>query len=178
MDKTVPDILAADLRVLFCGINPGLYSAAIGCHFGRPGNRFWKAIYASGFTDRLLAPHEQAELIAVGCGVTNLVERATAKAAELTAQELQLGRVLLEEKVDRFRPGVLAVLGIGAYRSAFRRSKATVGRQPETIGATALWVLPNPSGLNGAYPLPILVPLFRELYEASHSIPPAVKPAE
>jgi len=169
--KTLPDIVAENLDVLFCGINPGLYSAAIGCHFGHPGNRFWKAIHQGGFTDRLLAPSEQAELPAVGCGLTNLVLRATARASELSNEELRLGRLSLEQKVIELRPVVLAVLGIGAYRTAFEHAHALLGRQEDLIGDTSVWVLPNPSGLNGAYPLPKLVPLFRNLHEAVHREP-------
>jgi len=171
VDRTVPDIIAPGLDVLFCGINPGLYSAAIGCHFGHPGNRFWKAMHQAGFTDRLLSPYEQEQLIASGCGVTNLVTRATARAAELSAEELRAGRAALEQKIRRFRPESVAVLGIGAYRTGFSQAKAPVGPQPEKLAGALLWVLPNPSGLNGAYPLPILAPLFRNLYEAVHRVP-------
>ncbi len=171
VDRTVSDIIAPGLDVLFCGINPGLYSAAIGCHFGHPGNRFWKALRQSGFTDRRLSPYEQEELLAFGCGVTNLVTRATARAAELSADELQAGRASLERKIRRFRPTSVAVLGIGAYRTGFSQAAASVGPQPAKLAGASLWVLPNPSGLNGAYPLPILVPLFRNLFEAVHRVP-------
>src|SRR5437764_8012655 len=146
--KTLPDVIAQDLDVLFCGINPALYTAAVGCHFGRPGNRFWPAIHRAGFTPRLFNPDQQRELLRYGCGITNLVARATAAAAELTPEELTEGARILERKVRRFRPRVLAVVGIGAYRTAFGRLGAKLGLQPETIGDTAIWVLPNPSGLN------------------------------
>jgi TDG/mug DNA glycosylase family protein len=163
--QTIPDVIADDLDVLFCGINPGLYTAAVGCHFGRPGNRFWPTLYRAGFTPRLFIPDEQGELLRYGCGITNLVARATAAAAELTAEELEEGARILERKVRRYRPRVLAVVGIGAYRTAFARPRAKLGLQPETIGETAIWILPNPSGLNANYRPAELAALFRELRE-------------
>jgi len=150
--KTLPDVLAPDLDVLFCGINPGLYSAATGYHFARPGNRFWPALYMAGFTPRLFQPHEQDELLGYGYGITNFVERATAGAAELSTAELQEGGEVLRQKVLRYQPEAVAVLGVTAYRTAFRLPKAGLGLQPGTIGAAKLWVLPNPSGLNAHYP--------------------------
>ena len=164
--KTVRDVIAPDLRVLFCGINPGLYTAAVGHHFARPGNRFWKALHAGGFTDRLLSPFAERELLSDGYGVTNVVARATAAAAELTKEEIILGGRNLAAKVRRYRPWCLAVLGVGAYRTAFNQPKAVVGRQPEKIGDTVLWVLPNPSGLNANYQQGDLARLFGELREA------------
>jgi TDG/mug DNA glycosylase family protein len=161
--KTVPDVIAPGLRVLFCGINPGLYTAAVGHHFARPGNRFWPALHAAGFTDRLLSPHEERELLTNGYGITNVVGRATATAAELTNEEFIEGGRKLEAKVRRYRPGFLAVLGVGAYRSAFGQPKAKLGLQPEAIGETSLWVLPNPSGLNAHYQPRDLARLFSEL---------------
>src|ERR1051325_11399324 len=163
--RTVPDVIAPNLRVLLCGINPGLYSGATGHHFARPGNRFWPTLYAAGFTTRLLAPHEEHELLARGYGITNVVERATATANELSKEELIAGGRRLQQKVRRYRPRFLAVLGIGAYRAAFARPKAQLGLKPETIGATRLWVLPNPSGLNAHYRADALAQLFRELRE-------------
>lgn len=163
--KTLPDVIAPGLAVLFCGINPGLYTAAVGCHFGRPGNRFWPTIHRAGFTPRLFSPDEQRELLPLGYGITNLVARATAAAAELTPEELADGARILERKVRRYRPRVLAVVGIGAYRTAFARPGAKLGLQPERIGETAIWVLPNPSGLNANYRPAELVELFRELRE-------------
>ena len=157
------DIIEPDLDVLFCGINPGLYSAAVGCHFGRPGNRFWPVLAGAGFTERILDPSEQARLLERGCGITNMVERTTAAAAELGADELQQGVVNLRARVMRYRPRVLAVLGIGAYRSGFGAKKAVVGRQAVGMGTTDIWVLPNPSGLNAHYQLPELIALFAEL---------------
>ena len=154
--RTVPDVIAPGLAVLFCGINPGLYSAYHGHHFAGPGNRFWPALHAAGFTSRVLAPHEEGELLARDCGVTNVVARTTATAAELTPRELAEGGRLLAAKVRRYAPRVLAVLGVGAYRTAFAAPKATLGRQAATIGATIVWVLPNPSGLNAHYQLPEL----------------------
>jgi TDG/mug DNA glycosylase family protein len=162
-DKPVPELLAPGLKVLFVGINPGLYTAAIGHHFGRPGNRFWPALHAAGFTGRLLSPFEERELLELGYGITNLVNRATAMADELSREELVAGGRRLEENVQRFRPGTVAVLGVGAYRSAFKRPKAVIGPQPETIRESKLWVLPNPSGLNAHYQLADLARLFREL---------------
>ena len=137
-DKLVPDVIAPDLTVLFCGINPGLYTAAVGHHFARPGNRFWPALHASGFTPRVLAPHEERELLPLGYGITNVVARATATADEVTAEELASGGRLLVAKVTRERPRYLAVLGIGAYRSAFGRPGAKLGLQTETIAETRL----------------------------------------
>ena len=161
--RTVPDVIAPGLAVLFCGINPGLYSAYHGHHFAGPGNRFWPALHRAGFTERVLAPHEEGELLARGCGVTNVVARTTATAAELAPAELAEGGRLLAAKVRRYGPRVLAVLGVGAYRTAFSAPKATLGRQPGTIDATAVWVLPNPSGLNAHYQLPDLARMLAEL---------------
>ncbi len=163
--KTVPDVIAPGLKVLFCGINPGLYSAAIGHHFGRPGNRFWPAIYAAGITPRLLSPYEDHTLLAYGCGITNVVDRATATAEELTRAEFIAGGKALEEKVRRYTPCFLAVLGLMAFRSAFNRPQAHTGPQFESIGDTRLWILPNPSGLNAHYRLADLADLFRQLKE-------------
>lgn len=161
--KTVPDVIAPRLRVLFCGINPGLYTAAVGHHFARPGNRFWPALHRSGFTDRLLSPFEEDELLKSGLGVSNVVARATAAAAELTAQDFVTGGQTLAAKIKRFQPRVIAILGVGAYRAAFRRPKAVIGEQDETVAGARVWVLPNPSGLNANYQLPELVRLFRAL---------------
>lgn len=162
-DKTVPDVIAPDLRVLFCGINPGLYTAAIGHHFGRPGNRFWPALHRSGFTDRQLDPSEERELLTYGWGITNVVERATATADEVSAEELAEGGRRLEAKVGEYRPLWVAVLGIGAWRTAFGRPRAVLGCQEETLAGASVWVLPNPSGLNAHYRLEGLAEMFREL---------------
>jgi double-stranded uracil-DNA glycosylase len=161
--RTVPDLIAPGLAVLFCGINPGLYSAATGHHFARPGNRFWPALHAGGFTGRLLRPWEEGLLLTCGLGITNLVARATATAAELSADELRLGRRRLARKLRRYRPACLAVLGIGAYRSAFQRPRAAMGHQPEPSAATEVWVLPNPSGLNASHQLPDLAAAFADV---------------
>ena len=166
-DKTVRDVIAPHLRVLFSGINPGLYTAAVGHHFARPGNRFWPALYAAGFTERVLSPFDERELLKSGYGITNVVMRATASADSLTKDEIVAGGEKLRAKVLRYRPRVLAVLGLGAYRTAFNQPKATVGRQEERLGTTVLWVLPNPSGLNANYQAPELARLFRELREAT-----------
>lgn len=164
--KVLPDVLGTNLSVVFCGINPGLYSAAIGHHFGRPGNRFWPALHLGGFTDRLWSPYEDHELIALGFGLTNLAPRTTASAAELTREELAAGGQALETKLRRFRPRFLAVLGVTAYRTAFDRPDAILGRQDEMIGETTVWVLPSPSGLNAHHGLPVLGRLFSELRQA------------
>jgi TDG/mug DNA glycosylase family protein len=160
---TIPDVIAPGLAVLFCGINPGLYSAATGHHFARPGNRFWPALYLSGFTPRQLRPDEQDLLPAFGLGVTNVVARATARADELTADELRAGAVRLTALAAEYTPLVVAVVGISAYRTGFERPQARIGAQPEMIAGSRLWVLPNPSGLNAHYQLPALADEFRAL---------------
>jgi TDG/mug DNA glycosylase family protein len=144
----IPDVIAPELDVLFCGINPGLWSAATGLHFARPGNRFWPALHASGFTPDLLTADRQTELLALGLGISNVVARATARADELSAEELRAGGLTLAEKAARFRPRWIAVVGITAYRTAFERRAAQIGPQEERIAASRVWVLPNPSGLN------------------------------
>src|SRR5690348_8671438 len=146
--KGIRDVVAPGLRVLFVGINPGLYSAATGHHFARPGNRFWPALHAGGFTSRRLQPWETDDLLGAGCGITNFVRRTTSAADELDASEIRAGRRRLERLVRRWRPRAVAIVGIGAYRIAFDRPRATFGRQPETIAGALLWVLPNTSGLN------------------------------
>lgn len=141
-------MVAGGLRVLFCGINPGLLSAATGHHFARPGNRFWPVLHLSGFTPRRLAPAEQEELLTYRLGITNVVARATARADELSAEEYREGGRTLTAKVELLRPQWLAVVGVTAYRIAFQEPKAKIGPQERTIGTTRVWVLPNPSGLN------------------------------
>jgi len=165
--RTVPDVIAPGLRVVFCGINPGLYSGATGHHFARPGNRFWPVLCAAGFTPRVLKPWEERELLEWGYGITNLVARATATAAELSKEEFVAGGRRLERKVKRYRPEWVAVVGIGAYRAAFGRPRALVGPQPERLGLARLWLLPQPSGLNANHQMPALTVAFRELREAS-----------
>ena len=162
-DGTVPDLAAPGLRVLFCGINPSLYSAAMGCHFARPGNRFWKTLHAAGLTPRLLAPWEGEALLALGFGVTNLVDRATARAEELSPREVKAGVEPLRAKVARLAPAAVALLGVGAYRTAFDRPRGQLGEQPEPFAGARLWVLPNPSGLNAHYQLDALAARFAEL---------------
>jgi len=168
-DKKVPDVIARDLSVLFCGINPGLYSAFTGHHFARPGNRFWPTLHAAGFTERLLSPCEERELLDRGYGITNVVDRASAAADELTLAELTAGGTRLRAKVKRWQPRYLAILGVGAYRAAFERPKAVLGLQNETINTTKVWVLPNPSGLNAHYQARDLAKLFRRLREAAEA---------
>ncbi|MBO0861887.1 MAG: G/U mismatch-specific DNA glycosylase [Chloracidobacterium sp.] len=164
--KTVPDVIAQGLRVLFCGINPGLYTAAVGHHFARPGNRFWPALLKARFTDRLLAPAEERELLGLGYGITNLVARATASASELLNEEYARGARILERKILRYKPKCVAILGVGAYRTAFHRPKAVIGHQDERLGGAMIWILPNPSGLNANYQIDDLARLFAELREA------------
>jgi double-stranded uracil-DNA glycosylase len=161
--KPLRDVVAPGLDVLFCGINPSLLSAARGHHFARPGNRFWPALHLAGLTPRLLTPDEDAELPGFGLGVTNLADRPTRTAAELTRSELQEGAAALAGLVARHRPRVLAVLGITAYRLGFDRPRAVLGRQPESVGGAVTWVVPNPSGLNAHYQLPDLARLYRQL---------------
>ncbi|MBN1604745.1 MAG: G/U mismatch-specific DNA glycosylase [Chitinispirillaceae bacterium] len=163
--KTVSDVIEKNLEVLFCGINPGLYTAAVGHHFARPGNRFWSTLHRAGFTPRLFSPFEEKLLLEYKIGITNIVNIATAQAADLTIRELETGRKVLEEKIIEKTPFTLAVLGLGAYRIAFNRPKAQVGLQKERIGTTWIWVLPNPSGLNASYQIDSLIALYNELYK-------------
>jgi double-stranded uracil-DNA glycosylase len=167
-NATIPDVLPAagePFHVLFTGINPGLYSAATGWHFARPGNRFWPALYASGFTSRLLKPSEQGELARYGLGISNIAPRATAQAAELTPAELREGAARLLALVEARRPRFVAIAGVTAYRTAFARPKALIGPQPDQLGPARLWILPNPSGLNASWQPPRLAAAFRELRE-------------
>jgi TDG/mug DNA glycosylase family protein len=162
-NKRVPDLIAKDLIVLFAGINPGLYTAWTGHHFARPGNRFWPTLHQAGFSAKLLHPSEQADLLRDGYGITNLVNRATATAEEVAPAEFAAGRRRLAAKVRRFRPRVVAFLGVGAFCHAFGIKGTSIGRQPERFEGAEVWVLPNPSGLNANYQLPDLVKLFRQL---------------
>ena len=166
-DRLLPDVLTDGLRVVLCGINPGLWSAATGHHFARPGNRFWPALHASGLTPRLLSPGEQELLPSLGLGLTNVVARATARADEIGAEEMRDGGRALREKIDRHRPAWLAVLGVTAYRSAFGDRHARVGPQPVGLGDTRLWVLPNPSGLNAHWTPTALAAELARLREAA-----------
>ena len=165
--QPVPDLLAPNLDVLFCGINPGLYSAAVGHNFARPGNRFWRALFESGFTPRRFAPAEERQLLDLGLGITNLVTRATAAAAELAPAELRAGARVLERKVRRYRPRILAMVGVTAYRVAFDRPAARLGPQVERLADSILWVLPNPSGLNAHHQPADLAKRFRALRRAT-----------
>ncbi|MET8829357.1 G/U mismatch-specific DNA glycosylase [Streptomyces sp. NPDC004610] len=162
-DRLVPDVVADGLDVLFCGINPGLMTAATGHHFARPGNRFWPVLHRSGFTPRLLAPAEQDQLPSYGLGITNVVARATARADELSADEYREGGRLLAEKVERLRPRWLAVVGVTAYRAAFDDRRAKVGPQERVFGGTRVWVLPNPSGLNAGWSVEAMAEEFGRL---------------
>jgi TDG/mug DNA glycosylase family protein len=162
-DRSIPDVIGPGLRVLFCGINPSLWSGATGHHFARPGNRFWPTLHRAGFTARQLRPDETEALLAAGIGITNLVNRATVAASELGADELRAGGRRLRETVRAHRPRSVAVVGIEAYRTAFEKPKASPGRQPELIEETLLWVLPNPSGLNAHYQLDSLAAAYAEL---------------
>jgi len=165
--KPLPDVIADDLEILFCGINPSLMSAARGHHFARPGNRFWPALHLAGLTPRRLTPDEDRELLEYGIGVTNIVARPTRAAAELSVAELRAGATALGRLVSRYRPRVVAVLGITAWRTAFERPKATLGLQPEQVGGAETWVAPNPSGLNAHHQLPDLARAYAELRRAS-----------
>ena len=167
--RRIPDLIAPRLDVLFCGINPGLYSGATGHHFARPGNRFWKALHGAGFTDTVLSPWEERRLLEVGCGITNLIARSTANAAELRPDEYRAGRRRLERKVRRYAPRWVAIVGLGAYRLAFDRPKAVPGPQDERLGPSRLWLLPQPSGLNANHQLPDLVKAFRALHDEVRS---------
>jgi len=155
--KSVPDIIAPDLKVLFCGVNPGLWSAAVSHHFARPGNRFWKALHQSGFTDDVISPDDERDLLRYGLGITNLVERATRSADELSRVDLQDGAKRLRSKVQRWKPRCVAVLGMGAYRSAFSDPDAQIGLQPSVLGPSSVWLLPNPSGAQARYQIGDLV---------------------
>jgi len=163
--NVVPDVIAPRLEVLFCGINPGLYSAWAKHHFARPGNRFWPALQAAGFTPRLLHPSEERELLRLGYGITNLVERATIGSADLSRAELEAGGKVFETKVREWRPKGIAILGVSAYRVAFQRPRARVGLQREKIGGAWVWVLPNPSGLNAHFTPQALAKVFRQCRE-------------
>jgi TDG/mug DNA glycosylase family protein len=168
-DRLVGDVLpgeGAPFDVLFCGINPGLYTAATGHHFARPGNRFWPALHLSGFTPRLVAPAEQLQIAGYGLGITNVAPRATAQAAELTAEELRAGGQRLAELARRSRPRFVAIAGVTAYRVAFGQPRAIIGPQEARIGPARLWILPNPSGLNASWTLPRMANAFGELKSA------------
>ncbi|MGY1841636.1 MULTISPECIES: G/U mismatch-specific DNA glycosylase [unclassified Modestobacter] len=170
-EKPLRDVVGPDLDVLFCGINPSLLSAEVGHHFARPGNRFWPALHRAGLTPRLLTPAEDRELLRYGLGVTNVVARPTRTAAELSREELRAGAEALAALVGRYRPRVLAVLGVTAWRVAFDRPKAGLGPQPERVGGVLTWVAPNPSGLNAHHQLPDLARLYGELREAARTAP-------
>jgi TDG/mug DNA glycosylase family protein len=162
-DRTLEDLIAPDLHILFVGINPGLWSGATGFHFARPGNRFWRALHEAGLTPHLVDPANQRELLDFGIGVVNLVPRTTAAAAELSNDEIRAGAKVLVDKIERYRPRKVAFLGVSTYRIAFGRAKASVGRQEERIGISEVWVLPNPSGLNAHYQLPQLAAAYSQL---------------
>ena len=161
--NSVPDVTAPGLDVLFVGINPSLWSGAVRHHFARPGNRFWRVLHEAGFTNRLLAPNEGRELLKRKLGITNLVNRATASADELDTVHFRAGARRIAAKVRRYRPKVVAFVGIGAYRAAFGRARARVGRQEEPLGGATIWVLPNPSGRTAGYQMPALSQAFRDL---------------
>jgi TDG/mug DNA glycosylase family protein len=166
----IPDLVGPDLRVLLVGINPSLYSGWSGRHFARPGNRLWRTLHEAGFTDRVLHPSQTEAIVAAGLGITNLVARATARADELSADEMRAGVEPLGQLVRRLRAPYVAFLGVTAYRVAFDRPKATVGRQPEPFEGAVVWVLPNPSGLNAHYQQPALSAAYAELGEAAAAV--------
>jgi TDG/mug DNA glycosylase family protein len=165
--RTVPDVASRGLRVLFVGINPGLYSGAVGHHFARPGNRFWKALQCAGFTRNVLSPFEERDLLARGLGITNIVTRATAGERDLAPEELRSGAEALRAKVCRLRPAFVAFLGLSAYRTAFGRPRAAPGEQTEGLCSSRVWLLPNPSGLNAHYQLAGLGEAFAALRVAA-----------
>ena len=169
MVQAVADLVGPDLRVLFCGINPGRLSGDVGLHFARSGNRFWKLLCAAGFTESVLPPAEQHTLPGLGVGITNLVARATSAASELGAAELREGAVQLQAKEGMLRPRCVAVLGLQAYRTAFSRPGAVIGPQPELLGGALLWLLPNPSGLQAHYQLPEMTEMYRALFAATEA---------
>jgi TDG/mug DNA glycosylase family protein len=166
VNRTTEDLIDDNLKVLFCGINPGIWSGATGFHFAKPGNRFWKTLHLAGFTNRVLHPSEELELLENGYGITSFCKRTTARADELTTEEFLDGGRLLIKKIKRYKPQFLGVLGIGAYHTAFNQPKAKLGLQAETIGETRIWLLPNPSGLNAHYQLNDLAKLYGELWQA------------
>ncbi len=168
-NRTTEDLIDYNLKVLFCGINPGIWSGATGFHFAKPGNRFWKALHFGGFADRLLHPSEEYELLENGFGITSFCKRTTARADELSNEEIVHGGKLLVKKIEKFKPRFLAVLGIGAYRTAFNQPKVKLGLQEEKIGKTKIWLLPNPSGLNAHYQLADLAKLYGEARQAAES---------
>jgi len=170
MQQALADLVRPDLRVLFCGINPGKLSGELGLHFARRGNRFWKLLCAGGFTESVLSPADQPVLPELGVGITNLVGRVTTAASELGASELREGATRLEAKVATLRPRCVAVLGLQAYRTAFHRPRATIGRQPEALGGALLWLLPNPSGLQARYQVPEMEEMYRALFAATAEI--------
>lgn len=161
VSRQVPDVIAPNLKILFCGINPGLYTAATGYHFARPGNRFWKALFFSGLTPTLFDPSEQSKLLSLGIGITNFVPRASRSAAELSKEEIKKGAENLRLKVKKIKPENLVILGVDVYRKGFEQPKAVVGLQSEMIGKTKVWVLPNPSGLNAHYTAESIAKLLR-----------------
>ena len=165
--RTVPDLVRPGLALLLCGINPSLWSGVTGLHFANPSNRLWPTLHASGWTPRRLNPAETSALLAAGIGVTNLVARATARADELTDDELRAGLNRLQTLAERVRPAWVAFLGLGAYRTATGQRRAQVGPQDSYIGGARVWLLPNPSGLNASWQLPRLAEAYAALREAS-----------
>lgn len=171
--RTVPDLIGPGLRLLFVGINPGLWTAASGAHFAHPGNRFYKALAAAGILDEVLdvragfTDHSRSVLTEQGIGITNMVMRTTARADELDAEELREGAVELARKVESLLPKVVAFVGLGAYRTGFGQKKAKVGRQAHVLAGAEVWALPNPSGLNAHYQLPDLARLYGAAAEAA-----------
>jgi TDG/mug DNA glycosylase family protein len=171
----VPDLIAPGVRVVLVGINPSLWSGAVGYHFASPSNRLWPTLHGAGFTSRRLHPSETAEILSCGLGVTNLVDRATARADELDKREIVAGAQRVAAAAEQWKPAYLAFLGLSAFRVAFRRPRAGVGPQPELLGGARVWLLPNPSGLNASYQLPDLVRAYGELRRAAYEnvAPPA-----
>jgi TDG/mug DNA glycosylase family protein len=175
--RRIPDVIAPGLDVLFCGINPGLWSAAVGHHFARPGNRFWKVLHEAGFTPEVVAPADDRCLLELGLGITNLVARSSATAVELSAEELRAGGRRLSRAVGRWQPRFVAVVGMGAFRTAFGRPRAGVGEQAEPMSGARVWLLPNPSGLQAHYQFGDLVIAFADLRAAVGASSPHASPA-
>ena len=164
--QPLPDILRKGLRVIFCGINPGLHAATVGYHFAGRSNRFWRVLYLSGFTPELISAENDRSILKYGCGLTTAVDRPTVRAGELARHEFGAASATLEKKIQHYAPDYLAFLGKAAYSALFSQRDVSWGQQSTVFGDAKTWVLPNPSGLNCAFRLEQLVVRYRELREA------------
>ena len=162
----LPDVIAPSLKVIFCGINPGMRSAAVGLHFANRSNRFWRVLHLAGFTDRQLEPEEARLLLDYGYGITSAVARPTVSATDLTRTDFIAARPAFERKIARYKPRYLAFLGKPASSVLMNQRNLSWGLQPTKFGGSAVWVLPNPSGLNCAFTIAKLTDAYRELFEA------------